>query len=261
MPYNTGMGHIMDYIFGMLKDPGVQETLAGVLVAAVALCFKKVRSAAGGAINKSRRAAAWLIHPDDDPRSTHSKVHSMTTQDVNNMLFIQRELAVLQTLAEASRVSIWQFHNGEHFMLSNPMFKIKSSMESCKNGVVFDAKFINSILVSNMLELVTPVMGASLDVSGCSQVPLPENLGHHSHKVYKFDIDKMETCAFKSLMTTLGTETLYALLIHAHGGDAMGLLVIQYMDGDNSDGITSPDVLERMYDVRDKIQLVLAMSK
>lgn len=261
MPYNRGMGHFVDYIMGILKDPGVQETIAGVLVAAVALCFKKVRSAAGGAITKSRRAASWLIHPDDDPRSTHKKVHSMTTQDVNNMLFLQRELAVLQTLAEASRVSIWQFHNGEQFMLSNPMFKIKSSMESCRNGVVFDARFINSILVSNMLELVTPVMGAAMDVEGCSQVTLPKNLGHHGHKVFRFDMDKMETCAFKSLMTTLGTEVLYALLIHNPKGEPMGLLVVQYMGGDNPETLKAPDILERMYDVRDKIQFVLSFNK
>lgn len=255
------MSHILDYALNMLKDPGVQETLAGVIIAALALCFKKVRDAAGGAINKSRRAAAWLIHPDDDPRSTHNKVHTMTTQDVNNMLFLQRELAVLQTVAEASRASIWQFHNGEHFMLSNPMFKIKSSMESCRNGVVFDAKFINSILVSNMLELVTPVMGASMDVTGCVQVELPENLANHSHKIYRFDVDKMETCAFKSLMTTLGTETLYALLIHSQAGEPMGLLVVQYMCGDDPGIFTSAEILDRMYDVRDKIQLVLSFNK
>lgn len=245
----------------LLKDPGVQQAIAGVVVTSIMLCFKRVRDIATGAINKSRRAAAWLIHPDDDPRSSRRKVHSMTTQDINNMLFMQRELAVLQTMAEASRTSIWQFHNGDSFMLANPMFKIKSSLESCKNGIVFDAKVINSVLVSNMLDLVTPVMGATHDVKGCSVVELPGELCSHSHKVFKFTIDEMETSMFKALMTTLGTEVLYALLIHSAKGDALGLLVVQYMSGDNPDSICDKQVLEHMYDVRDKIQLTLAITK
>lgn len=250
-----GMSGIFNYVLDFFKDPTVQEVAGGIAATTLALCFKRVRAGIGTAITKGRKATAWLISPDD---SSLGKVHTMTTQDINNMLFMQRELSVLQTLSESSRAAMWQFHNGASFMLANPMFKVKSSLESCRNGVMLNAKVVNSVLVSNLLELVTPVMGATQHIQGCDPVKMPKD-SIHQDKIYRFDIDAMESCFFKAMMTTLGVETMYALLVKSPKGGALGILTVQYMEGDNPDAMLSKDLIDRMYDTREKLQLALTL--
>lgn len=254
------MNGFLNNILKVLEDPGVQQVIAGIVATTVALCFSKVRSVVASTLYKGRKAAAWFIQPEDSYNAP-GKIHNITQSALNSMIFIQHELTALQVVSEASRAAVWQFHNGERFLLANPMFKVKSAHESCRNGIMYNSRVMDSVLVSNVLDLVAPVMGDNRKVEGCSTVKQAKDAPQHKHKLFRFDIDSMQTSNFKSMMTTLGVETMFVTILSDAADNPIGMLVVQYMAGDNVSVMDTKEVVDSMYDTRDKIQLTLTNAK
>lgn len=146
---------------------------------------------------------------------------------------INSDLAVLRTALSASRVSIYQFHNGDKFTLSSPIFKLTCSHENVSHGLVPDSKIMQYVLVSTILEFVAPLMESCAGHKGVSEVEFEDEC--KGFRMLKFRIAEMEYERFHHIMEQQGASSVYAAMLYAKDHKSpIGILCIQYTSPDDS---------------------------
>lgn len=200
-------------------DAGFLQVLFSTLTVLIAACTKRVRQYI---IKKCKDLTRFITQGPDQFTGENSDRYDQ----------LRTELAVLRTFLEAARISVYQFHNGDRFTLSDPIFKVTCSHENVRRGVVPDSGRIKYVLVSTIMSFIAPLMGKPIKTPGVSHF----DTGDKGVEMCKYDIASMDYDAYHHHMENLGTKTVYAALLKAHDKKSpLGILVIQYIHSDESE--------------------------
>ena len=98
--------------------------------------------------------------------------HGFPGQDfVTQNRVIYRELTELRALIGADRAYVIQFHNGSEFLLSNPVWKLTCTHEVVRPGVTYEAGNMQGLLVSQVSDLISPILLGESDTPGITMSP------------------------------------------------------------------------------------------
>lgn len=210
---------IRETCISLFTDAGFLQAVGGLLAVVVAGCVKKVRQYI---IKRCKELTRTLTGGPD----------RFTSHTSDKYEHLREELAVLRAFLEAARVSIYQFHNGDRFTLSDPIFKMTCAHENVRHGIIPDSSFIKYILVSTVMNFIAPLIGKVCKEPGVSEF----DTGDDSVRMLRYDISKMNYDAFRYHMDNLGTRTAYAVLLYSHDRKSpLGVLVIQYVHADEEE--------------------------
>lgn len=83
-----------------------------------------------------------------------SKMSDSIKGDAN----IYKELSRILFTVKASRIGLYQFHNGSVFSTNNPIWKISNTHEICENGVSTEIDKIQDLKSSLFTQIVAPIV-------------------------------------------------------------------------------------------------------
>jgi hypothetical protein len=141
---------------------------------------------------------------------------------------IHQELLELLKKLEAFRVNIFQFHNGDNFMLSNHAWKVSCTHEALDPGARATFMEVQSLPISHMADWVGPVIDSDMKVAGV--VEFPDVSGAPQRSVL-FNVEAMNMTHAKFLAVNQGVG--YALsmgLVDSSRKSIFGFISVQFQD-------------------------------
>jgi hypothetical protein len=125
---------------------------------------------------------------------------------------VYNKLVELRAVTDADRASVIRFHNGNEFLLSDPVWKCTCTHEAVKAGVSYEAVNMQNVLVSIVTEMVEPMIsGVSLaHFQGlrCSNCPSRDYCSAHKKYLAVIDVESMQPCYAKHLLIGKNVKTL-----------------------------------------------------
>lgn len=144
---------------------------------------------------------------------------------------IYERLTEIKTILGADRVYISQFHNGNFFSTSKPIWKYTRTYEICANGVSYESLNCQNILAITVWDSISAIFdtrlkkyceklkgGACFD--GCK----------NSYGVYKYSIDKMPESFSKVVLRNQGIETYLQIPLVQNDNNIIGFVGIDFLD-------------------------------
>lgn len=198
-----------------------------------------------------------------------SDKHHLDAKHMKQYDAIGDDLFSLRLFADAARVAVYQFHNGDEFTLSNPIFKVTCSHERVRNGLTFDADIIKFMLVSNFMDLVGPLMDPSRNTAGVTSIDACEkvddikacNIIGLPLRILKYQVKDMPYSQFKYVMESQGVTVLYATLLYSKDRNhPIGILGIQYQDDAVHDSFIKDNICA-ICDITMRVQFLLDAAK
>lgn len=215
-----------------------------ILGIALLTCFKRVRELIGK-VPKNVRSIFG--------RKKHALDRNITsTYDI-----INSELINIRLLADAARATVWQFHNGETFSLSTPVFKIRSTFEQCHYGVAPDNTGNEPIVVSKLMELIGPLLDHERKVNGIEDItpdPISDDTPIRFLRVTHKDLP---FCKTKYMMSTNGIDHAYVTLLTSTDNRPIGVLTVQYLTPESICKDERDNILHEIHDAVQTIQFAL----
>ena len=233
----SGLSSLFDVI-NSACDTEVLTKIGVVLGACLMFIFKSVR-------DTSKSILDYIVSILRPKRGQHiySEHDNKNNEDVNDALFR------IGVLTGAARVSVWQFHNGDTFTLSKPVFKIRSSYEYDRPGTTPDCAVINDVLVTQCMPIVGPLIDRKKGVKpneGISFIDYDKKDIPYGdeHRILRIDLDELSYGAFKWYMERLGTKYVYAVLMKTSSDKPFGIITIQYRLPVDPDSQFKEDIAE-----------------
>lgn len=231
------------------------ETLLGALIV-VAISFAafyigRMREAMTGVLARRFR--------------NHAQLRPLTAaghQDVSNLM---RDLRVR---FKASRVCLFQFHNGVSFMLANHAWKISCSHESITSGVESTAFDNQELHVGAVIDWIHPLLNSDHNIPGvrnitaCSlQASMTEMTcphGKKGHRVVYYDVNAMDMSAGQALANRQNVHHVFAVtLLDVDRKSVIGFLALQFADMTPAHVLDVESEICAMCPVAEKIQFYL----
>lgn len=223
---NFNVGNLLNTLKDIVCDKEFITWCGSIIGASCMFMFKNIRNTAGNVVRGIGNLAK------------KKQAHIIDTGTMELYELINRELIALLTTNNAARVTIWQFHNGETFTLSNPAFKMRITHEQCAYGVAPDKSGDSDVMVSRMMELVGPMMGSATVVDGVTDVTPakdPENYAEDSIlRTLRIDRDKLHYCTTKYFMNMNNIDHAFLILLTSITNKPIGILTIQHMVSDDA---------------------------
>lgn len=194
------------------------------IVAIVLLLWKKVTT----------KAAAWVIKIFTQVFITPPPVF-----DPSESLRHKRVQEILQRLRDnfnARRVVLFQFHNGDVYLLGSHTWKATCTYEVAERGIAYVASQNTGLPASNIVDIVEPIMsGLSRDAAGVTVLETcpSENrlckLPLKRHCVIHHEIAQMNMCLFRFLCEEQGVGHVISVnLVHGEKRTAVGYISLQF---------------------------------
>lgn len=151
---------------------------------------------------------------------------------------INERLFGLLNELRAMRICVFQFHNGEQFMLSNHAWKLSCSHEVLRPGVDATQKKNVHLYISTVADVVGPMLDSSCQVPGAEQRPACAGMSDkcpHAKKgarrVVRFQIADMPCTLAKVLAEEQKVKVLYTVnLVDPLHNTVFGFIGIQFDD-------------------------------
>ena len=176
---------------------------------------------------------------------------------------------------KCSRVCVWQFHNGETFMMADHSWKLSCSYESVAPGRSYINRESQGLLVTNMVDIVEPIVTGvvgDFDATGVELVsacvadghlkacdPGKCRLGLKGHRILHFDVARMPASMAKyTLESQVDTDGhMYVINLLSHTGDTIGFIGVQFIMLDADQQVLAGQILCSGCDRADKITHLL----
>lgn len=164
---------------------------------------------------------------------------------------IHESVILLREKLDASRVSVYQFHNGQEFSLSNPFWKITNTYESVKPGVSLEASRVDSLMVSLMLDFVNPFYARPGNNNGVIELTeLTRALSGTSmstgRRLFHYDYSRFRVGVPSQLMMETGVSHSIVTNLITPGGRTFGIVCAHY---------------SRMFDESKREKYILELAK
>jgi hypothetical protein len=212
---------------------------------------------------------AWLVRRVVEAVKQSGR---LSREIVQMNLEVEVRLRRLLDKFQAARVGVWQFHNGEVFMLASHSWKITQTYEAVAAGVQKSKAHAN-LLVSQMSDFVAPVISGEVDgVAGCDLLECaPEACKRCVRfktcpKIFVFDTRLMEPSMTRMLFEGDGVYRSYVVPLFSvtrKGTDRtiIGLIALQYgpLSSTNFEAIELE--MPTLCEIAGSIQFILSTSK
>ena len=145
---------------------------------------------------------------------------------------INQELSDLRRTLDAFRICVYQFHNGDNFMLSNHSWKVSCTHEVLDPGARSTFRETQSLPVSHVADWVGPIVDTDLHTRGV-HILNPASPVHE--RVLVFDVGQLEISAARVMAQDQGVGSTCAVALHDRTRKAVfGYISIQFQDVDNA---------------------------
>jgi len=149
---------------------------------------------------------------------------------------VQEILCDLQHRFRAFRVLVFQFHNGDVFMMSDHSWKLTCTHECAAPGVLYTIKDNQNILVSSVTDFIEPIVsGAPGKVAGCSGLEVCAvhaqdcALAKKGHWVLRYDVAQMDETMSKYMAEQQGVGVVYTVnLVSRVRNATFGFIALQF---------------------------------
>ena len=130
---------------------------------------------------------------------------------------VQELLVEIRVTADADRVAVYLFHNGEHYVSGNSILRVSAAYESLGNGIAGQLESAQSMLVSTI-----PQATYFLTV---------QNLGEY---VFFRKVSDVETCFYKAVLSDQGVQAVAKYPIRKNG-EIIGYICADFVKTDDPD--------------------------
>lgn len=124
--------------------------------------------------------------------------HDQTIRcETEQSIDIQTELLEFRVLADADRVSVTRFHNGNIFLPSHPVWRLSRTHEVSRRGVEYETAKLQGVLVSLIPNIVGSLLTGSSNIPGisgnpCNECPSRIKCLKENKRVVIFQVDELE---------------------------------------------------------------------
>ena len=136
---------------------------------------------------------------------------------------------------DAMRVMLFQFHNGDVYLLGSHTWKSTCTYEVAKAGVTYVSGQSSNLLASMIVDMVEPILsGETREARGVSRTqacPVPRSclMPVNSHWIIHHDVQNMAMCMFRFLCEEQGVEHVYSVnLVHGDNRAGIGYISLQF---------------------------------
>lgn len=162
-----------------------------------------------------------------------SEGHQLDSKTVARDQAVHDYLTELRLELKADRAQVWQFHNGNTFSNSNPIWRLSCTHESCRLGISHEIMELQGILASTMTPIASVLFG-TLDNVNVPWLTVVQRSSDLTLPIYFINVRAMPEGYSKSMLINSGSQ--YALLspISTNSGPA-GYVLTSYCDESDSE--------------------------
>lgn len=218
----------------ILNEPAVLTSLGGLIIAIGSYFNTTIKGLVKRAIRGLDNIANGPVisAPPEKDNDTHDPLTEKMSEQFSR---IDAQLDELLDKLKCARVSILQFHNGNRFSLSNPVFKFSTSYEAVAQGFAPSAPRTRDLMVSLNTTFISPLMmsNASTFIGAHKEdfcrrdndkCPLPDE----GLKIISYTQDLLRPGQVRLVMEELGIRKMYATLLEVQDKGPVGILLMQY---------------------------------
>lgn len=234
--------YIYKAILSVLCEPTYLHIIGGVVIGIAIGMIKWLKNLLRVASGKIYTLCGGDVGGDRDR-------HVMTEEDVKMYTEIFTMLENLLTTLDCTRVSVLQYHNGDNFSLSNPMFKLSVTYEAIANGIAPTVKELSDISVSTIPSFFQPLFLPDSHIPGvkeekfCSKADGCQ-LRELPFKLISYTQNKLKLGPVRLTMERFGVEKMYACSLITPTGALIGALVIHYRESEGADASVKKHICE-----------------
>lgn len=235
------MGELKLYLYkaliSVLTQPGCLEVIGGVILCRAMGALKGLKAV-------GRVVFGWLYKlcgGEFSTSPTDVSSHILTVGDVSRYTEVVSMLDHLLLELDCARVNVVQYHNGENFSLSNPMFKLSVTYEALAPGFIATAQEMNNVSVSTI-----PVFFRPLFLSGPSEIagvkeehgckkPGTCKLRDIPLRLISYTRETLKIGTLRLIMDKFGIEKMFACPLVSPTGAMIGAMTIHYHDQTGAD--------------------------
>lgn len=188
---------------------------------------------------------AWAKQSLEDWRKALAErlFHRLDRLDFDSERRVNSLLLELRVTTRADRAYLVQFHNGQVFTNQQPVWRMSCTHETCKTGISYEAKNLQSLMCSLLLELLECFWTGRL-YDGMEKLPCT-NCDHCLAGTFMVTAASLHEGAAKAI--TLERGVIYSFLTPIKlGQDVVGFVAVDYCH--------VPDTLQKIKaDVQSKL--------
>lgn len=198
-----------------------------------------------------KEVLGWLyriVQEEEDKKNP--KQHQLTMKHVHENSEITTLLEQLCVKLDCARVCVLQYHNGENFSLSNPMFKISTTYEATAPGFASVAPLLTHVPISTipvftsaLLTPHLPVIAGVKEEKFCPKGGVCE-LRDTPMRLVSFTRDNLKLGRIRLSLEKFGVEKMYACSLITPTGGLLGAMTIQYHDITHADENVKKNICE-----------------
>lgn len=183
-------------------------------------------------------ARKWFVG-----RANRTVRHAFGLDETTVMLNrkINSLLKDLRSRYDAARAAVFQFHNGDVFLMADHTWKLTCTHELAAEGVTHTLRDNQGLLVSRVIDWVAPIIAGESDghpgvtmTSVCGRVcdgvaMCPLHKGEDEPKVFLFNSDALEPSLSKLMAEQQGVGAAYCVpLVGPDKKSVMGFISLQF---------------------------------
>jgi hypothetical protein len=140
------------------------------------------------------------------------KKYTLHGDEINRDTIIKEMLIELRTILKAERSYVYQFHNGNYFNTSNPMWKITNTHESVAIGVSSEMGHLHNILSSSVTDLISCFWNDQKLPRGVERVSTSTCRCNNTlycklpHGVFLYNVNELEEGFSKAFLAEQGSK-------------------------------------------------------
>ena len=172
----------------------------------------------------------------------------------------------MRALSDSDRGYVIQFHNGQEFLPSNPIWKCTCTHEVVRSGVTYESANLQNLLVSRVSELVEPIISASYDGAGvmegpkCRICPFKTDCDSKNKRIAVVQVDEMSSGFAKFMLEEQNIKTLLMCGIVSKNG-VFGIVGVDICGRKISEEETLIKICECVCQTAGKVQNILHNGK
>jgi len=171
-------------------------------------------------------------------KDKNTKTHAINTHHPGTIgerldadLYIYKELSRILFSSCASRASILNFHNGQVFSTSTPIWKFSKTYEVCENGIKSEIETTQNIMITHMTQLLTPIFTSEINIKGIEKIAdssaFPE-ININNFRVYKLNQEEIAHFYISSFLLNRAIQEMVYCPIFDRDQNIAGLLCLEY---------------------------------
>ena len=200
----------------------ILKIIAGVVSGSLAMIFLFLR----------KSILQWFINVGEKIAGSNNKHGKIKPAEIEKDMKIREILIELRTLVKADRASLFQFHNGDSFSTSNPIFKVSNTHESVAPGISSEIGGLQDIKASSLIEHLKSFWKDHYEkglykISPDYCAECPTDCSASPKKVIFLNVSELEDGYEKSSLVEQGIKYLVDVPIHKDGS-CIGFVTVNY---------------------------------